>query len=89
MAAKKRAAKAVKTTAGLKSARGGSLVPYGPPIWDAKARGDISEMKAVAEAARRALFPTKFTAVKGEKEAEAKRALAELEAAIAKLERRR
>lgn len=31
----------------------GSLVPYGPPIRDAIARGDIQEMRKVATSARK------------------------------------
>lgn len=32
---------------------GGALPPYGPPIRDAMARGDVAEMKRVAASARK------------------------------------
>ncbi|MFD7324205.1 DUF1843 domain-containing protein [Streptomyces sp. NPDC059875] len=37
--------------------------PYGPPIHDAIATNDLQQMKAVAEAARRALYGVDFTPV--------------------------
>lgn len=63
-----------------------SRLPYGPPIAEAAASGDLQRMKAVAEAARSALFKVQFSPVDKQNEADVKSALAELEAAIGRLE---
>ena len=88
MAANRTTGKTVKRRSVSKAASSGPVPPYGPAIWDAVHRGDLNEMTAVAEAARKALVPIKFTTVRGNKAVEAKRALTQLEAAIAKLEPR-
>jgi Domain of unknown function (DUF1843) len=63
--------------------------PYGPPLLDAVARGDLNEMKAVAEAARQSLYGVRFRRVSGPEEArEVREALATLEEAIHRLEQR-
>lgn len=62
------------------------MLPYGPPIRDAVASGDINHMKAVAEAARRALYPVSFKSVTAAQSDDARKALQELDAAIARLE---
>lgn len=77
----KAAIAALETGAG----RGGPVMPYGPPIRDAIARGDVNEMKATAEAARRAIFNVNFHSVAADAARDAKSALDELEAALAKL----
>ena len=61
--------------------------PYGPPIFRAIERGELHEMKAVAHAAREALYGVKFEPVTPENEGEVRAALEQLETAIAKLER--
>ena len=66
--------------------RSGLLPPYGVPIRNAIARGDLHEMKATADAARRALYKVDYKPVTDKNEAEVREALAELEAAIKKLE---
>jgi hypothetical protein len=60
--------------------------PYGPPINDAIASGDLQHMKAVAEAARRALYSVEFEAVTATNESDVQTALADLEAAITRLD---
>jgi Domain of unknown function (DUF1843) len=64
-------------------------VPYGPPIFDAIARGDLFEMRAVAEEARRALYGVRFESVPPESVTEVKEALEKLERAILRVERQR
>jgi hypothetical protein len=66
---------------------GGAREPYGPAIRDAMARGELYEMKATAEAARQALYKIAYAPVTAENEAHVRAALADLEAAIRKLER--
>lgn len=68
------------------SGHGSPQEPYGPPIHDAVASGDLQHMKAVAEAARRALYPVEFNRVSADNETEVREALANLDAAIAHLE---
>ena len=72
---------------GLGSRSAAVVPPYGPPIFSAIERGELHEMKAVAQAAREALYGVKFPPVTPENEGEVKDALEQLEAAIAKLER--
>ena len=61
-------------------------VPYGPPILEAVASGDLQQMKAVAESARQALYGVELRPVDARNEADTRAALAELEAAIVELE---
>jgi hypothetical protein len=68
------------------SGLGSPQEPYGPPIHDAVVSDDLQHMKAVAEAARRALYPVEFESVTPDNEAEVREALANLDAAIARLE---
>ena len=63
-----------------------SRVPYGPPIVEAAASGDLQQMKAVAESARQALYNIQFRPVNEGNQADVRAALGELEAAITKLE---
>jgi hypothetical protein len=66
---------------------GDAVPPYGPPLLDAVARGDLNEMKAVAEAARHSLYGVRFSKVESPKQAEEVRgALDKLEDAIRRLE---
>jgi hypothetical protein len=56
-ASKKPARKAIKATSkgkslDLKAVKAGRIVLYGPPIRDAIKRGDLAEMKKIAELAR-------------------------------------
>ena len=56
-ASKKSARKATKATSkskglDLKAVKAGRIVLYGPPIWDAIKRGDLAEMKKLADLAR-------------------------------------
>jgi hypothetical protein len=61
--------------------------PYGAAMLDAVARGDLNEMKAVADAARHSLYGVRFSKVKGPEQAEEVRAaLDKLEDAIRRLE---
>ena len=69
-----------------KSGLGSPQEPYGPSIHDAVASGDTQHMKAVAEAARRALYSIEFEEVTADNETEVREALADLDAAIARLE---
>ncbi|MFE1312114.1 DUF1843 domain-containing protein [Streptomyces sp. NPDC058755] len=46
-----------------KRPNGGPVPPSGPPIHDAIASGDLQRMKAVAEAARKALYGVEFQPV--------------------------
>jgi hypothetical protein len=61
--------------------------PYGPPIHDVIAQNNLQEMKATAEAARRALYGVEFAPVSPERQAEVTEALSTLEAAISELDR--
>lgn len=61
--------------------------PYGPPIHDAIAGNDLQHMKAVAEAARNALYEVDFEPVAADSHDEVKEALDALESAIARMER--
>lgn len=63
-----------------------SRVPYGPPIHEAIASGDLQRMKAVAEGARKALYTVEFDRVPPSQAEEVKDALLALNAAIARLE---
>jgi hypothetical protein len=65
---------------------GAPLPPYGPAIHDAIASGDIQRMKAVAEAARKALYDVKFAAVPEDRIDEVADALRSLAEAIASLD---
>lgn len=65
---------------------GGLRVPYGPPIEDATARGDLQEMKATAEAARRALYNIDYQSATIVNKEDIKKALEELEIAIQTLQ---
>ena len=65
---------------------GGAREPYGPAIRDAMARGELYEMKATAEATRQALYKIAYAPVTAENETHVRAALADLEAAIRKLE---
>ena len=68
---------------------GDAVPPYGPPLLDAVARGDLNEMKAVAEAARQSLYGVRFSKVESPEHAEEVRAaLDKLEDAIRRLEQR-
>ena len=70
-----------------KTARnGGPVPPYGTAIRDAIARGDLEELKAVAEAARRSLYDVKFAKTTEANASEVRDALHELEEAIQNLE---
>jgi hypothetical protein len=60
--------------------------PYGPPINDAIASGDLQHMKAVAEAARRALYAVEFEAVTADNDGDVRAALTDLDAAITRLD---
>ena len=66
---------------------GGALPPYGPPIHDAIASNDLQQMKAVAEAARKALYGVDFEPVAADRYDEVKEALDALESAIIRLDR--
>lgn len=61
-------------------------LPYGPPIHEAIASGDLERMKAVAEGARKALYKVEFDRVPPGQAEEVKEALGALNAAIARLE---
>jgi Domain of unknown function (DUF1843) len=66
---------------------GDAVPPYGPPMLDAVARGDLHEMKAVAAAARHSLFGVRFSKIESSEHAEEVRAaLDKLEDAIRRLE---
>lgn len=65
----------------------GPVPPYGPPIHDAIASGDLQRMKAVAEAARKALYGVEFQPVTEDQYDEVKQALEALDSAISRLER--
>ena len=66
---------------------GDAVPPYGPPLLDAVARGDLNEMKAVAEAARQSLYGVRFSKVESPEQAkEVRAALDKLEGAIRRLE---
>jgi hypothetical protein len=65
---------------------GGPVPPYGTAIRDAMARGNLQELKAVGEAARRSLYEVKFAKTPNAKAAEVLEALRELETAIQNLE---
>jgi hypothetical protein len=69
MLAKK--SKSAKKASTRKSAASGAVPPYGPPIRDAMARGNLSEMKSLAARTRKYI-------------AELERALKVLEGKIAK-----
>ena len=60
--------------------------PYGLPIHEAIASGDLQRMKAVAEGARKALYAVEFDRVPADRVHEVKDALRSLEAAITRLE---
>ena len=60
--------------------------PYGPPICQAADRGDLSEMKATADAARAALQGVSFQPVSDDNREDVEKALAELEEKIKQLE---
>ncbi|MGX1095948.1 hypothetical protein RKD47_006714 [Streptomyces albogriseolus] len=64
----------------------GPLPPYGPPIHDAIVSGDLQHMKAVAEAARKALYEVEFQPVAADQREEVKEALEALESAITRLD---
>jgi hypothetical protein len=64
----------------------GPLPPYGPPIHDAIASGDVQRMKAVAEGARKALYEVEFAAVPADRVNEVIDALRSLDEAIARLD---
>ena len=49
MAANRTTGKTVKRRSVSKAASSGPVPPYGPAIWDAVHRGDLNEMKAVAQ----------------------------------------
>ena len=70
-----------------RSAKGGPQPPYGPAILDAVATGDLQMMKAIAEAARRALYGMEFERVSAENETEVRAALEKLESAITRIDR--
>ncbi|MGW4163739.1 DUF1843 domain-containing protein [Streptomyces sp. NPDC004788] len=61
--------------------------PYGPPIHDAIAGNDLQHMKAVAEAARRALYGIDFAPVADDRRGEVRQALEALQTAIDRLDR--
>ena len=65
---------------------GGPHPPYGPPILDAIASGDLQQMKAVAAAARRALYGVEFEPVSERNADEVRDALERLDEAIRRLE---
>jgi Domain of unknown function (DUF1843) len=65
---------------------GGPVPPYGTAIRDAIARGNLQELKAVAEAARRSLYDVKFAKTTDAKATEVRDALQELEEAIQNIE---
>lgn len=60
--------------------------PYGPPIHDAIASNDLQHMKAIAEAARKALYSVDFEPVTAERHDEVKEALDALDSAITRIE---
>jgi hypothetical protein len=64
---------------------GAPMPPYGPPIHDAIASGDVQRMKAVAEGARQALYDVQFAPVPKHRREEVVSALRALEEAIARL----
>ena len=66
---------------------GGPVPPYGTAIRRAISRGRIHEMKAVAEAAREALYKVEFAPVADEDREDVTQALQELERAIKRLEK--
>jgi Domain of unknown function (DUF1843) len=66
---------------------GGPQPPYGPAILGAVATGDLQMMKAIAEAARRALYGIEFERVSAENEREVRAALEKLETAITRIDR--
>ncbi|MFF8276888.1 DUF1843 domain-containing protein [Streptomyces lateritius] len=68
------------------ASQSGPVPPYGPPIHDAIAGNDLQHMKAVAEAARKALYEVDFAPVTADQYDEVKEALAALEAAITRLD---
>jgi len=63
--------------------------PYGPAIHDAVASGDVQQMKAIAEGARRALYAVEFEGVTADRYDEVKDALDALEEAIVRLDQGR
>lgn len=67
--------------------QGRPVPPYGPAIHDAIAASDLQQMKAVAEAARKALYGVEFQTVTDDQYDEVKEALEALESAIARLDR--
>jgi len=67
--------------------RDGPVPPYGTAIRDAIARGNLQELKAVAEAARRSLYDVKFAKTPHGKATEVCDALQKLEDAIRNIER--
>lgn len=70
------------------SGMGSPEPPYGTAIHDAVASDDLQYMKAIAEAARRALHPVEFSSATADNATEIREALTTLEAAIARLEPR-
>jgi Domain of unknown function (DUF1843) len=71
----------------LRAGDGGPQPPYGPAILDAIATGELQMMKAIAEAARRALYGIEFERVSTANEREVRAALEKLETAIARIDR--
>ena len=67
---------------------GGPRPPYGPPIDDAIAKGDLLEMKTVAESARKALYPLEDSSIPKDSREEIVSKLNQLEEAIKRLENR-
>uniref|UniRef100_A0AAU2JVX8 DUF1843 domain-containing protein n=1 Tax=Streptomyces sp. NBC_00049 TaxID=2903617 RepID=A0AAU2JVX8_9ACTN len=67
-------------------AQGGPVPPYGAAIHDAIAENDVQQMRAVAEAARKALYGVDFAPVPADRRVEVKVALDALESAIARLD---
>lgn len=53
MPTRKSSTKTSKAGAAGARAKSGAVPPYGPPIRDAMARGDVQEMRRVAAAARK------------------------------------
>lgn len=64
----------------------GPLPPYGVAVRDALARGNVEELRAVAGAARASLAGISYLPVDSGNDADVRKALAEIEATIAKLE---
>ena len=67
---------------------GSPRLPYGPAIFDAIAGGDLQRMKAVGEAARKALYEVEFDRVPADRVAEVEEALNALTQVLARLEGR-